>query len=354
MLPYWLLFALFATGALLAQPDLRRNKPWLAIGCAAVVMIIMIGFRGHIGVDWGNYLRAWDAAPRMSLGRYLDYQRGDPGFYGLMWGLNRAGLPEWSYNLLCSIPFTIGLVRFARQQPNAWLAVAVAVPYLVIVIGMSTTRQATAIGFIFLALVSFKRGNNAGFLGWTFVAALFHSSAILVLPFAGLSLAQNRFQSFALLLITAVLGYFLLGSTFGDYSRDYLGRYTVTSSGTIYRIVMNVVPALFYLLLSKRLPFADRERTLWRNFSLLAVASIPLLAVIQSTTALDRLLLYAYPLQIMMLAWLPYLFKGRAQQLGVTLLILLYLALQQYVFFNYAVNAYAFVPYQNVLIEGWI
>ena len=352
MLPYWLLFAFFAAGALLAQPDMRRDKPWLAIGFAALVLIIMIGFRGHIGVDWGTYLRAWEAADRMSLERYLEYQKGDPGFYSMMWGLNRAGLPDWSYNLFCAIPFSIGLVRFARQQPNAWLAVAVAVPYLVIVIAMSTTRQATAIGFIFLALVSFKHGNNKGFLIWTLIAAAFHSSAILVLPFAGLSLAQNRFQSVALLMITAIGGYVLLGSTFGDYSKDYLGRYTVTSSGTVYRLVMNVVPALFYLLLSKRLPFAEHERSLWRNFSLLAIVSVPLLFVIQSTTALDRLLLYAFPLQIMMLAWIPYLFRGRAQQIGIVLLILIYLGLQQYVFFNYAVNAYAFLPYRNVLFGG--
>jgi hypothetical protein len=108
------------------------------------------------------------------------------------------------------------------------------------------------------------------------------------------------------------------------------------------------VPAIFYLTVSKRLPFSDQERNMWRNFSLLAIASVPMLFVIQSTTAVDRLLLYAFPLQIMMLAWLPYLFRGRAQQLGIILAILIYLGLQQYVFFNYALNAYAYIPYRNL------
>ena len=349
MLPYWLLFAVFAVGALIAQPDLRRNRPLGAMAVGALLLIVMIGLRDNVGVDWVNYLRAWDAAPSMSLGAFLDFRSGDPLFYSLMWGLRNADWPYWTLNLLCAIIFSVGLVRFARQQPNPWLAVAVAVPYLVIVIAMSTTRQATAIGFVFLALVSFKRGNDMGFLLWTLAGAAFHSSAIVVLPFAGLSLARNRFQSFGLLAITAILGFFAFGSTFGEYSRDYLNRYTITSSGTVYRILMNVVPAVFYLALSKRLPFAERERTLWRNFSLLAVASVPLLFIIQSTTALDRLLLYAFPLQIMMLAWLPYLFRGRVQQMGVILTILLYLALQQYVFFNYALNAFAYIPYRSVL-----
>jgi hypothetical protein len=112
---------------------------------------------------------------------------------------------------------------------------------------------------------------------------------------------------------------------------------------------MNVFPAVIYMLISKRLPFSEQERTLWRNFSLLAIVSVPLLFVIQSTTALDRLLLYAFPMQIMMLSWLPYLFRGRAQQLGIILVILVYLGLQQYVFFNYALNSYAYIPYRHIL-----
>jgi hypothetical protein len=349
MLAYWLLFALFAAGALISQPDVRRQKPLGAMAFGALLLVVAIGLRDRVGVDWINYLRAWEGAATRSLGSFLDYRPGDPVFYSLLWGLRSIGWPYWSLNFLCAIPFAWGLVRFARQQPNAWLAVAIAVPYLVIVIAMSTTRQATAIGFVFFALVSFKHGNSKGFVVWTLIAAAFHSSAILVLPFAGLSLTKSRFQSIALLTICAVGGYFILGSTFGDYSRDYLQRYTVTSSGTIYRILMNVVPAIIYLLVSKRLPFPEQERTLWRNFAFLAIASVPLLFVIQSTTALDRLLLYAFPMQIMMLAWLPYLFRGRAQQLGIILLILIYLGLQQYVFFNYALNSYAYIPYRSIL-----
>jgi hypothetical protein len=349
MLAYWLLFALFAAGAMLAPSDLRRGRPMGALLFGALILLIMVGLRDRVGVDWVNYLRAWEGARTRSLEAFLQFRPGDPLFYSLLWGLQRLGLPYWTLNFLCAIPFVWGLVKFARRQPNAWLAIAIAVPYLVIVIAMSTTRQATAIGFIFLALVAFKDGNNKGFLAWTVVAAAFHSSAIVVLPFAGLSLSRSRFQSIALLLITAVAAYFTLGSTFGDYSRDYLNRYTITSSGTIYRIWMNVIPAMIYLLVSKRLPFSDQERTLWRNFSLLAILSVPMLFVIQSTTAIDRLLLYAFPLQIMMLAWLPYMFRGRAQQLGIILMILVYLGLQQFVFFNYALNAYAYIPYRSVL-----
>ena len=351
MLPYWLFFGVFALGALIARPDLRPGKQQSLLLFGLPLLIVMVGLRDWVGVDFANYLKAWNAAAHMSLERFLNFRPGDTVFYTILWVMRNFNWPYWSFNLLCAIVFSVGLVQFARKQPNAWLAVAVAVPYLVIVIGMSGVRQATAIGIVFLALISFKRGSALGFVLWTLTAALFHASAIVVLPFVGLSLARNRFQSAMLLLAVAGLAYFTFGETFSSYSRDYMTRYTSESSGTAYRIAMNVLPALIYLLLSKRLPFSERERTVWRNFSLLALASVPLLFVVQSTTALDRLLLYAYPLQVMLLAWLPYLFRGRVQQTGITMAILAYLALQQFVFLNYATNAHRYVPYRNVIFS---
>ena len=350
MLAYWLLFGFFALGAMLAQPGLRPGRPMGVMAFGALLLIVMIGLRDRVGVDWVNYLRAWQLAGPTSLGAFLDFGSGDPVFYTILWSLRQLEWPFWSFNLIFSIPFVWGLVQFSRKQPNPWLAIAIAVPYLVIVIAMSTTRQATAIGFVFMALVAFGQGNKFGFLIYVLIASLFHSSAVVVLPFAGLSLAKNRFQSAVLILMTGIAAYFTFGSTFGEYTRDYFGKYSVTSSGTIYRILMNIVPAGIYLWAMHRMPLSERERILWRNFSLLAFVSVPLLYFIQSSTALDRLLLYAFPLQIMMLSWIPYFFKGRVQQIGIILIVLSYLGLQQFVFFNYALNAYAHIPYRNFLL----
>ena len=350
MWPYWIFFGLFAVGALSTRPDLRQGQQQSLLLFGLPALIVMIGLRDWVGVDWANYLKAWRAAEYMSLGKFLEFRPGDSLFYTILWGMRAIDWPYWALNLFCAVIFSYGLVQFSRKQPNAWLGAAVAVPYLVIVIAMSGIRQATAIGFIFLALVQFKRGNSTGFVLLTLTAALFHASAIVVLPFAGLSLTANRFQSTILLVVCGAVAYYTFGETFSGYTRDYLTTYSQSSSGTIYRLVMNVVPAIFYLLLNKRLPFAERERTLWRNFSWLAIASVPLLFVIASSSALDRLLLYAYPLQIMMLAWLPYLFRAQNQK-PVVFAILAYLALQQFVFLNYATHAHRYIPYRNVIFS---
>ncbi len=44
-----------------------------------------------------------------------------------------------------------GLVQFCRKQPLPWLALAVAAPFIIIVVGMGYTRQSVALGFILLS-----------------------------------------------------------------------------------------------------------------------------------------------------------------------------------------------------------
>jgi len=66
----------------------------------------------------------------------------------------------YGVNLVCAAIFMIGLISFSRRQPLPWLALAVSVPFFLIVISMGTTRQATALGFVFGGLVAFEKNQN--------------------------------------------------------------------------------------------------------------------------------------------------------------------------------------------------
>jgi len=346
MLPYWILFGTFAAGALTARVYQRQERALMLL-FAAFMMLLMIGLRFRVGVDWSNYVVIWEQAQRLSLGRFLGTHNDDPAFYILTWTLRWLGLPFWILNLLCAAVFTYGLLRFARLQPNPWLAIAVAVPYLVIVIAMSGIRQATAIGFVFLALVEFIERRPARFLAWLALGAAFHASAIVVLGIVGLSFAKNRFQAGLLLMMAVVIAYFALGTTFAEYSNEYLRRATVQSSGTFFRLAMAVVAAILYFIFRRRFAFTPDEHTLWRNFSLFALAAIPLVYVVPSTTAVDRILLYSYPLQITVLSHVPYaISRDQLQRMISMLPILAYLAAIMIVFFSYGVNRHPYVPYR--------
>ena len=358
MFPYYLLFGTFALGALGERGDNRKGRSVIFFWVAAIFMTVMVGLRYHVGVDWTNYLAIWTYAGQTDLeGLFTAYHNSDPVFYALVWFLRNYGFGYWVLNLFCASCFTWGLFTFANRQPNRWLAVAVAVPYLVIVIAMSGVRQATAIGFVFLALVAFADRKPAKFLFFIACGAAFHASAVLAIPLTGMSFTKNKFQSALLLLVAALVGYFLLRDAFAEYANDYITNQagTAESSGTLYRIAMNALPALIFFRYGKYIQLEPQDRTLWRNFALLAVGSIVLYPFLPSSTALDRVLLYLYPMQMFVLSRTPNLLTGeerRPSTLFITILILTYLVSLLIVFMSFGVNSAAYNPYRFYPLES--
>jgi hypothetical protein len=352
MLPYWLLFGFFAIASLFARQDPRQDKALGALWLAWLILVLMVGLRWQVGPDWFAYQGWWDLAGRKSLERLLAIAGSDPGYYGLTWVLQQLGLPFWALNLVLGGIFAYGLVQFARMQVNPWLGIAVAIPYLVIVVAMSGVRQATAIGFVFLALVAYNRQHGWKFLLVIGLAASFHASAILVLPLAGLSFTRNRFQAGLLVAVFVAVAYYQLTSTFVRYSDQYLSRLVIQSSGVLYRLGMGALPAVIFLAFRKRFWALPHELILWRNMSIAAVLALAVFFAVASTTALDRLVLYFFPLQIYVLSWFPSLFRDRAVRFVTTFLILAYLALQLFIFLNYAFNKDPYLPYRMLPFAG--
>ena len=346
MWPYWTLFGFFALGTLLARPDFRASKPLgVPLLFGAVIIVIFVGLRYHTGTDWTTYQRQWLAAQHLTLGDLITIHNGDAGFYTLMFVLRSIGLEYWSLNVICAMIFTWGLFTFARRLPSPWLAVAIAAPYLIIVIAMSATRQATALGFVFLALVAFAERRTRAFLGWSAAATLFHASAVLTLPFAGLSFARTRFQAFLIMLVIGILAWFTLGSPFQMYSTRYFNE-TVQSSGLVYRVAMSsIAGVLFLTTVRPRIALPPHERSLWRNYSLFALAAIVAAIMFPTSTAIDRTLIYLFPLQIFTLSLVPYVSQRGTPVLPIAA-ILLYLSAILFVFLNFGVNSVGYIPYR--------
>jgi hypothetical protein len=364
MIPYWTLFGLFVVAALFYEPrqqaarlaasspanlvvtarqDRRNVSPlfWFAGLCVTV----MIGLRYRVGVDWVNYVHIYYAElPWDSFA--VTWGRGDPLFYIPMWLFAASGIEIWAFLLVCAAIFTAGLFAFASRQVNPWLAILVAVPYLIIVVAMSGVRQATALGFVFFALVAFSERSMPRFLAWMACAAACHASAILLVPIAALSFTRKRVEQIFLILLSLAIGNFVLGSTFEVYAGNYLQQ-TVESAGAIYRIGMNLIAGVLFIFLRKSLPFKEAEDRLWMNFSILAVASLALYFVMSSSTALDRLALYLFPLQIAVLSAVPNVgSSGANHRMFPTLMLTAYLGLILYVFLNYATNRDPHIPYR--------
>lgn len=346
MFPYWILFSVFAAGALQhgRRPGASRSTPLLF--AAGLLVILMVGFRFDVGGDWETYRSMFDNIRYIDLGQIL--RLSDPGYGALNWLTHNLGLEVWFVNFVCASIFGYGLIKFARTQPNPWLAICVAVPYLIIVVAMGYTRQAVAIGLIMTGLVAFERQQLIRFALCILVAATFHKTAVIILPLVGLTFARHRF---VVGLLLAVLAFFLY-SWFLEASMDRLVSGYIeqeyNSQGAAIRVGMNLVPASLFLLFQRRFGLPEAKRKLWRNFSLAAFGTLALLILLPSSTVVDRLALYIIPLQLFTLSRIPDAFpnKDGSRNGQLVLLVILYSAAIQFTWLNYATHARYWLPYR--------
>jgi hypothetical protein len=359
MWPYWLMFLLPALAALTARRhrphtatglrSLKLHEDWLA---AVLVLTVLIGFRFEVGRDWSVYVDYVFEARHTPIATILEGS--DPGYRLLEWFSAYMDWEIYGVNLIGGAIFSIGLAVFCRSLPRPWLALAVAVPYLVIVVAMGYNRQGIALGLVMLGLVALGRRQTRWFVFWVVLGATFHMSAVILLPIAALSATRNRYWTALWVGVVAFGAYILLLEEAIDV---YLNRYgegtVVQSQGTMIRLLMNAVPAAILLLWQRRFDFTAAEAVLWRWFAIISLALLGLFLLSPSSTSVDRVALYMLPLQLVVFAHLPDVFGRRGRRNDeLVMAVLFYYAGVQFVWLNYASHASAWLPYRFYPLEA--
>lgn len=368
MLIYWVMLIFFAVGAMAEGTRLHRADlasayhPGAAIPFApagqdrtnflllvgTLLIICVVGFRYEVGGDWTGYLAIFQEATTDSFRRSLS--KGDPAFQALNWTVRHFGYQIWLINLVAAAIFGWGLLRFCSSQPRPWLCFVVAIPYLVIVVAMGYTRQGVALGILMAGMARQARGASLlNFAVYVAIAALFHKTAIVVFPIAAWSSRGSQFVRGLLVAALALLFYqTFLGQSMDLMVAGYMDT-AYSSQGALIRVVMNMVAAGLFYVVGKRLAFSEVEYKVWRNFSFAACLMLVLLAVLPSSTAVDRMSLYLLPLQIAVIGRLPLISAwSDATSAGV----ILYTIAVQFVWLNYAQFASLWVPYHFYPIFG--
>lgn len=342
MIPYWLfflipLFPLFVGGRL--KDANTQQALWIA---AWLFFSLAIGWRFEVGGDWFAYLNHLRLRSGMPLSEILSGS--DPGYYLLNWITAQLGGSIYWVNTFSGMLLMAGIVRFSRSTPVPSLAFLVAVPYMIIVVGMGYTRQSAALGLILIGLVSLGRQNMRAFMFWTIVGATFHKSAVLMLPVAALASTSNRFWSFFWGgVISLVAAYLFVFDSAGSLWVNYVEA-EYHSQGGLIRVVMNAVPGLLFLLLHRRMRLAEAEQKLWFWMSILSIVCIPL--VMLSSTATDRVALYLIPVQLFVFSHLPFIANEPRLRAAIVLAVVGYYALVQFVWLVFATHSHAWLPYR--------
>jgi hypothetical protein len=344
MWPYWMVYLTLAFPAMMASRPVKQSRhlKWLSVG---ILLVLFIGFRHQVGGDWGSYLLHFRMADYYSLAETTF--RSDPGYALLNWWASGQGFEIYTVNLICGVIFTVGLIAFARRQPYPWLALAVAFPYLIIVLGMGYTRQGVALGFIFLSLNALEFQQFKRYLIYIALATVFHRTALIMIPLGFFMFGKGwAFRAIAVVVAAYVLFDALVAESTDDLWQNYVDA-SMVSQGAQIRVLMNLVPSLILLAYWKTWRKVFPNYWFWFWIAAGSVVAVALVGV--ASTAVDRIALYFIPIQVVVFARLPFLLKNKISPATVTAGIVLGYALVLYVWLNYAAHAHYWLPYQNVL-----
>jgi hypothetical protein len=354
----------FAAGALLTRPveggataataggagQPPRPAQSVAPLFAGLFLLTIVGLRYQVGGDWFNYVNIYNAIARQDFAGAFGISIQEPAYTLINWISGQFGAGMWLVNLLSAVPFVVGMIMLSRQQSNFWLGLLVATPFLIIVVGMGYTRQAAALGFLMIACATLIRtGSIVRFIVLVVLGALFHRTVLVFIPIILMTTARNRQMLVLFGILALVVGYFtVLPNALDRYGQGYI-RQELKAAGATVRVLMNLVPAVLLLLGGRRMYRSEEERSVWRTFAIMAVVAAIALPLVPSTAVVDRFSIYLIPLQMFVLARLPYTRAVGGSGAMWRFLVTLYTAVVMFVWLNFAVNAYAWLPYRNYL-----
>jgi hypothetical protein len=351
MLIYWLLFAYPALMALaypaMAGPSSRAAGQSLAKAGFVLFYTLLAGVRHEIGGDWGNYQGIFEDISADTLSYALGAT--DPLFGLTNWVIAQAGLSMYYVNAVCAFLLVLGVVRIAGGFRDPWLAVTMAVPYLLIVVGLGYVRQGAAIGMLLLAIVTFERGKVIRSIVYLLVGVGFHTTAVMVFPLFALTLARRSRSLAIILAVTSFFVYFsFVVPRFDKFQTGYIDG-ELDSTGALTRLLMSFIPSVLVLLRFGSFEVSQRVKSIWWSAAVANVIALVALGLSPSSTAVDRAGLY---FSIVQLAAFGEFRNLVSLSLRTTALVRLGLigtaALVQFVWLVFATHSIDWVPYQTV------
>lgn len=334
--------------AVQSQRRTERDTRLLFFIVASALTTLMIGLRYRVGGDWGTYQGMYNEIQLLSFTAAMNIT--DPGYGALNWLAGQFDLGVVFANLTCAILFTGGVARLAWRQPNPGLAMLVAVPYLIIVVAMGYTRQAAAIGIICFAIAYASERHLFRLVATIGIAAMFHKTAILLLPIVLLPIfRRNILSGIVGGIIFIILFLYLLQDSSDRLITNYV-QSNYDSQGAFIRISMNLLAAGLFLYFRRGIEITSFQMSYWVTCSYLSFLSVAAVFLASASSGIDRISLYLIPLQMITYSRLPILLSsGRNQNISAFIFVVIYAFLVQFVWLNYADNSVSWVPYRVFL-----
>jgi hypothetical protein len=281
---------------------------------ALIFLFVFVGFRYEVGCDWNNYALIFDSARYSTIDDSL--QAREFAFSIINYLLNYYDLDYPYINVISAAIFFLGLCLLARRQPDPFGVLILAFPVLIINLSMSGIRQAMALGILCIAYNAFVDRKLIRYVVLVMFAASFHFSAIAFLVLVPFMSQRSFVSNIALAGLLAICGYYFSHGAFEMYSERYVDVESehymgeqAQAGGAIFRTgLLALTGAVFILFLNHRW-----KASFPRDHMLVLVGAYLMVAVlflsVFSSVAGDRFGYYLNPIQLIILARLPVLFK---------------------------------------------
>jgi hypothetical protein len=340
---FFLLFPLAWALAPRLPARLRSALPAIT----AFAFFLFLGFRYRVSADWEDYVRLFDRDSAAGLGSVMAHR--DLAYRLLDALAGRLGLGFWAVNAVGAAIFSTGLVAFAQVQRRPAVALTIAIPVLILMVGMNFHRQMIAFGLLMWAWSRLERDPWWRPAALVAAAGLFHWSALIFLPLTAVSFVRKPIPARYLLVAAAISG--LAAAAFlaafpavADYINFGYSR------GAPFRAVPTILALTIYLLAGRRLALPDQEAPYLSWFAAVGVFGLCIMPVIIS--AADRLILYPILLQMVIFSRTPDLFApGPARKIvGAAIVAAAVLMAAVWLAFSSGYRA-CMTPYRSFLLE---
>ncbi len=353
MLPYSLIFlySLYKSLSSSIYTKCSKTESFFFI----LILTVFIGTRYQVGPDWDQYFIYLDSSADMNL--FQIFTEKDPFFILINWFFAKSEYGIYLVNSVCAFIFSFSIVKFCQTLPNFWLALNLATPYLIFVVGMGYNRQAVSLSLVMYGFTFLQKRQFIYYLVTLISSFGFHASS-LINSFFVLFAIRSKYllNKFIYFLVIITTGYFAFDIFYSRSVSDLFYLYFIwdgyQSAGVFVRLLTYLIPAIIFLLCRKRFdvsPFLVTQLTIQSILAIILFIvnlQFPLLS-----TPIDRISLYLIPLQITVLSYLVKIRLFNFSPKFIKIILLLYSSLIYIVWFNLGNHAEFWLPYKTILFN---
>ena len=339
-----------------------------------IYLIIIVGFRFKMGLDWGNYVKEfydrnytyahhdnWSTFfKNLFSGQYFNNRNIEPLY---LQSLNLSHFLFGNIILFNSLNalLAIGcLCFFCFKQKNKWLGIAISVSFIIFY-GMDIVRQFTALGFIFLMIFNLSKKNyNYSLIFW-FISICFHISSIIFLTlylYVRLGELEYKLRIYSWMflgLITSVFTFLQIENILNNiFANAYVGVGDVyINKGLIFRLIVYTLPLFLFLFLKKKFINSKYFKILnWYSFFIIILILLVIIGV--HSTIIDRFVVFLVPYQIIVYTHIIGLFNlKKFNDFSKLCISFFYLVFALNWLFLSEDNFRVYIPYKNVIWEEY-